>query len=188
MRRLLIAATLPLLAACKVERTPPEYLTQRDPALVERQESAGELASKVRAFTDALGRGDGPAALRAVEPDPLVWVFGPGAGGGVVRVGPNGLLAAFQEAAEGGPTVMRAPDLRVEAGNDVAWFATHLERLGEAPERMRLSGVFERHEGAWRLVQLHLSRPAAEPEPAATAPRDSQPPSPPADGATPEGG
>jgi hypothetical protein len=71
--------------------------------------------------------------------------------------------------------VARTPDLRVESGTRegaLGWFATHLEVLpvvgaGGEPQWLRVSGVFARREGEWRLLQLHLSR--AEPPASARA-------------------
>jgi hypothetical protein len=174
VRRLLPLLLLPALAACKVERTPPELLTHRDPAVVEAQEDARELRARVLNFAVELSRGDRAGAVQVLVPHPMVYVFGTGAHGGLVGIGPNDLAAAVEEMRAGaGPSLFRTPDLRVESDGDLGWFSTHLERIGPAPERMRMSGVFARQEGAWRLVQLHLSRPFTEPRPEPLPPRPS---------------
>ncbi len=175
VRRLAALLVLPALAACKVERTPPALLTHRDPAVVEAQEDARELRARVLNFAVELSRGDRQEAVQVLVPHPMVYVFGTGAHGGLVGIGPNDLAAAVEEMRAGaaGPSLFRTPDLRVESDGDLGWFSTHVERIGTVPERMRMSGVFAREEGAWRLVQLHLSRPFTEPRPEPPAPRPS---------------
>ncbi len=108
------------------------------------------------------------------------------------RFGAEGVAAGLAEIAAPAGTFARMPDLRVQTDSreQMAWFATHLELFplggvtGE-PERLRMSGVFRKLEGEWRMVNLHLSR-AADP---AEATRPAPAPAPaPAPGAAPPGG
>ena len=187
MHRIAPAALLLALAACTVERTPDEYLDPRDPAEVEIRETEGELAARVGAFREALARQDRDAAVAALIPEGTTHVIGPGENAGIARFGPAGLREALNEVVVPAGAIARTPDLRVEADprDGVGWFATHLEMLPVVAEgrasRLRMTGVFLRHEGEWRIAQVHLSTPP---------PADSvtPPPSPAAGGAPPAGG
>jgi hypothetical protein len=202
VHRTAVAAALLALAACQVAPTPQEYLDPRDPAAVERRESEQELAARVGAFREALARGNRVAAVQALVPAADTHVMGVDFNDGRPRYGPQGIADALADLPLPAGAVARTPDLRVEAETregGLGWFATHLEVLpvvgaGGEPQRLRVSGVFIRREGEWRLLQLHLSR-AEMPEPArpdsatadSAAPRDSTPS--PASGAAPrEGG
>jgi hypothetical protein len=179
VHRSLVAATaLVALAACNVERTPPEFYSHPDPAVVDRQEAADEIRTRVRVFADALGRGDRDEAVQALAPDEMAAVLGVEGNGGLVRFGAPGLSAAVAGLAISTPSVVRTPDLRVSASQGMGWFSTHLQLLSTSaatdPVLLRMSGVFVRERGEWRLVEAHLSRPerataepASEPSPAA---------------------
>lgn len=179
-----LAAALLALAACRVDRTPDEYLNPRDPAQVERREAENEIAARVGAFSESLARGNQTDAVGALLPAPETHVMGTGANEGRPRFGPLGLSAALRDLELPRGAVGRTPDLRVEADarEGLAWFATHLEILpvvgaGGQPQRLRVSGVFSRREGEWRLVQIHVSRaevpPPTPPRPDSAAPRAS---------------
>ena len=177
MHRSLVAATaLVALAACNVERTPPEFYSHPDPAVVDRQEAADEIRTRVRVFADALGRGDRDEAVQALAPDEMAAVLGVEGNGGLVRFGAPGLSAAVAGLAISTPSVVRTPDLRVSASQGMGWFSTHLQLLSTSaatePVLLRMSGVFVRERGEWRLAEAHLSRPGAE----ATPRPDSVPP------------
>jgi hypothetical protein len=181
-RSVVAAAALLALAACKVERTPPEFYSHPDPAVVDRQEAADEIRTRVRLFAEALGRADNAEAVRALAPDELAAVLGAEGNGGLVRFGPAGMTAAIGELAIPAPTIVRTPDLRVGASTAMGWFSTHLQLLSTSaatePVLLRMSGVFARERGEWRLVEAHLSRPEEEEEEEATPRPDSagQPP------------
>ena len=198
-----VAAALLALAACSVERTPQEYLDPRDPAAVERQESEEELAARVGAFREALARGNRALAVQALIPAADAHVMGVQFNDGRPRYGPQGIADALQTLRLPTGAVARTPDLRVQAATregGLGWFATHLELLpvvaggGEA-QWLRVSGVFMRREGEWRLLQLHLSK-AEAPAPAPTradsadtaTARDSAPPTNPGAAAAPPAG
>jgi hypothetical protein len=167
-----LAAALLALSACRVDRTPDEYLNPRNPAQVEQREAANEIAARVGAFREALARGNHADAAGALGPTAETHVMGIGFNDGRSGLGPQGLAAALQELELPRGAVARTPDLRVEADarEGLAWFATHVELLpvvgvGGAPQRLRVSGVFSRREGDWRLAQLHLSRGQMPPPP-----------------------
>jgi ketosteroid isomerase-like protein len=176
------AAALLLLAACKVAPTPQEYLDPRDPAAVERSESEQDIVARVSAFREALARGDRADAVTALGPAADTYVMGVDFNDGRPRYGPQGIADALADLQLPSGAVARMPDLRVQASTregGQAWFATHLELLpvvgaGGEPQWLRASGVFTRHEGDWRLLQLHLSRaesPAPAPAPTADSAR-----------------
>ena len=181
MRRHLAAtAALLALAACKVEPTPREFYTQRDPGRVEQQDAAGEIRVRVRNFAEALARGDRAEAVEALAPQPLAVVSGVDGNGGITRRGPQGLAQALDSVHLPAPATARAPDLEVQVGfrEGMGWFSTHLEVIPLAAPtsqtvRMRASGVFARDRGAWRLQQLHLSLPSVPPPPADSAAADT---------------
>ena len=172
-RRLALFVALLALSACKVEPTPREFYTQRDPARVERQEGSDEIRARVRSFAESLARGDRAGAAEALGATQLTEVVGVDANSGVQRMGPVGLAAALAELRAPTPAFARTPDLRVDVSGRglVGWFSTHLELLSptgplQAAEQLRVSGVFQRDRGEWRLAQIHFSRPA-RPAPAA---------------------
>lgn len=192
-RSLVAAAALLVLAGCKVQETPPEFYSHPDPAVVDRQEAADEIRGRVRLFADALGRGDMADAVGALAPDELASVVGVDDNGGMARLGTAGVQDAVGQLAITAPVVVRTPDLRVGTTVGMGWFATHLQILSPTvatePVLLRMTGVFARERGEWRLVEAHISRPDAAP--AATA-ADSLPrrgaPSPDSAAAPAEGG
>lgn len=178
-RSLVAAAALAALAGCKVDRTPPEFYNHPDPAVVDREEAADEIRTRVRVFAEALGRMETDEAVQALAPGEMAAVVGVEGNDGVVRFGPAGLIEAMGELEIASPTVVRTPDLRVSASHDMGWFSTHLQLLSTSvatdPVLLRMSGVFVRERGAWRLAEAHLSRPeeATEPAPAQSPAADS---------------
>jgi hypothetical protein len=178
VRHIATAAMLLALAACKVERTPRDFYTVRDPGIVERQEAQGEIRDRVRNFAEHLGRGDRADAVEAVAPVDLAQVIGVDGNAGLNRLGPNGLMQALDSVALPAPAVARTPDLQVQVGlrEGMGSFATHVELLpmgaGTRPLRMRATGVFVRDRGSWRLSQIHLSH-ALVPPPADSAASDT---------------
>jgi hypothetical protein len=161
-------------AACRVERTPQELIDPMNPALVDRREAEAEVAARVGALREALARGSHADAVEALQPLPDAVILGADSNGGRPRFGADGVVAALQVISVPEGAFTRMPDLRVQTDTRerMAWFATHLEVLPltdgtTEPDRVRISGVFRKLEGRWRLVHAHLSRAG---EPAATAP------------------
>jgi hypothetical protein len=120
--------------------------------------------------------------VQALAPDEMATVVGVDGNDGVVRFGAAGVSAAVAELAVAAPTVVRTPDLRVGASQGMGWFSTHLQLLSTSaatdPVLLRMSGVFVRERGEWRLVEAHLSRPRAAtaepvPPPASSPAADS---------------
>lgn len=174
-----MSATM-LLAACKIEPTPRQFYAQRDPAATERERFAAELTDRVAAVGPALDRGDPGGAVFALAPSPEVYTIGPG--GGSPAVGPAALAAMLGEVGDTVPVQIRVQEVRVVLGPraQTGWFATGIEVTGgDAPEEadtLRLTGVYQRARGEWRLVQAHLSRPLTPPDGPPPSPADSVPP------------
>lgn len=178
-----LCATL-LASACKVERTPPEYIDHRQPITAVRDEAAEELQDRLLAMGQALNRGDSSEALQALSPTPDAYVLA--ADGDAVLTGEEQIVGALTEIASLQGEVSMS-DVRVNVGprGNVAWFRAQLAHSGATGEGpFRITGVYLRgDEGGWRLVQAHLSV-AAIAAPDSLAP-DSLPPSPAADAAPP---
>jgi hypothetical protein len=170
----LLAAALPTLAGCdlaRVERTPREFYTQRDPAQVDQREDDKEIRARVRNFAEQLAGGNRGRALSALNPAEDVLVIGADGSGGVSRIGIRGLADALDSLELPAGAVARTPDLRVQVGlrESTGWFSTPIEFIDagtpfEAPHSLRASGIYKQDRGEWRLVQLHLSRPYVAPD------------------------
>jgi hypothetical protein len=181
VRRLLPFALAPLLAlsACdwvKIERTPREFYSQRDPARMDQRDDDREIRDRVRNFAEALGNGNRGRALTALNPNEEVLVIGSDASGGVARIGVRGLAEALDSLALPTAAIARTPDLRVMVGlrETTGWFSAPIEfiRVGGppgGPRWLRASGVFHHDRGEWRLVQIHLSPPTLPPADSAAA-------------------
>jgi arylsulfatase A-like enzyme len=182
VRRLFAAAALLSLAACdlvKVDRTPRQFYTQRDPARVDQQDDSREIRARLRNFAAELGRGRPRRALTALNPTDTVLVIGADAGDGVARIGLRGLQAALDSAGIATPAVVRTPDLRVQVGlrENTGWFSAPIQFMtlssGAPAQWLRASGVFTQDRGEWRLTEIHLSRPWSPPDTTHAARRDS---------------
>jgi hypothetical protein len=159
----------------KVERTPRQFYTQREPARVDPQNDASELRARIRNFADELAHGNTGRALTALNPSEDVLVIGALEGDGVARIGVRGLAAALDSAGITTPAVARTPDLRVQvvSRETTGWFSAPIQfiTLGSAApaQWLRMSGVYARQQGEWMLVEVHLSRPWTMPPDSAAA-------------------
>lgn len=164
-----------LLAGCKVERTPRQFYSQRDPAAAEREIALGELRARVSAVGPALDRGDAEGAAIALAPAPDVYVVGPG--GGTQGTGPEGMVRLFRPLVDSVQAAIRVRDVRItlDSRAQVGWFAAGIEvaRSDSAPaDTVSFSGVYLRSRGVWQLAQAHLSGPPTRP---AAPPTNPQP-------------
>lgn len=155
-----------LLPACKVERTPAEYFDHRDRIATERDAARDELQDRLLALGQALNRGSTTEAMIALAPAPDASVLVPL--GGQALSGATEIAAALERIASV-PVAVRMSEVRVEVGpmGNVAWFHALLEvpGRGENGTPLRMTGVYVRFEGAWQLVQAHLSAPMQQPSP-----------------------
>lgn len=149
-----------LLSACKVERTPPEFFDHGDRIEEIRESAAEELRDRVLALGQALGRGSPAEAMLALAPHGRAAIVAPVEG--VVLMGPEQIGSALARLAAT-PVALEMRDVRVEVGPqaNVAWFYALVEAPGSGPEGtlLRVTGVYVRDEGAWSLVQAHVSIP-----------------------------
>ena len=170
-RRICCCVCIVLLAACKIEETPRSYIDRQTSAAREREEAGAEIRARILAFADALGRRNPARAAAALAPSPLAAVIGP------VRAqpahDPASLQAALREIIPPAGEAVAVQDIEigVAARAQVAWFNARLViALDSAPPAdLRFSGVYQRREGAWELVQAHLSTAPTPPPPADTA-------------------
>lgn len=159
-RRTVPLALAAVLAACQVERTPQEYFDHTVPIEAERAAAAEELDARIRAFGLAVDRGDAGAAHDALAPAGEVRLVGPVEGEVRLGAGEMDVMIEWLGADPGAALVVDAVDVEVGPRATVAWFAARLrvaaQGAGEAAG-WHLSGVYTRQEGAWQLVQAHLS-------------------------------
>lgn len=167
-----------LLAACEINRTPAEYFDHQDRTRRELTEVAEELRDRVLALGPSLERGSASEAMRALNPSPTFYLLGPDEA--MVMTGAEQVDAALASLA-GEPIAAEVRDVEVGVGpgGNAAWFRARLHLQGGravgAP--LRMTGVFIRREGAWELVQAHLSLPFTARD---SLRQDSLPASPPA--------
>lgn len=159
-------AALLALAACRIERTPPDLLTRDTPAEQERAQAVGELRARLALLGQALARGAPERAVEALAPAVRVQVVGP--------VGPprtfagTALSRVFARVLADGPGAVRLEEttLNLAPGADAAWFAGVLRPANAdstAPAvPWRVTGLLLLDEGGWRLVQLHVSGAPAD--------------------------
>jgi hypothetical protein len=164
LRRLWCAALGASLtvSACKIQRTPQEYIDHRSPVQQVRESATEELTALLAAMDLALARGDLDAALDALAFSGDAYLIRDD-GAAVVEGGPA-VRSAMREWT-GAQGEVRAGDSRVTVGprGSSAWFLLRLER-GSGREPAQLSGVVVRgDESRWELVQAHLSETAAHP-------------------------
>lgn len=179
MRRtsILILTAAASLAACEIEQTPRSYIDRQLPSATEQQAAEDELRARLLLFTQAVNRRDAAAALAALAPAPDVNIIGftdeMRASG--VEDSYNLLRDLLGQAT--GRLELREARIWVGPEADVGWFTLRWTVLQPAVqeagsvERLRLTGVYLSYEGAWQLVQAHLSVPSDT----LTAPADSLP-------------
>jgi hypothetical protein len=161
-----VVAALVLFSACKVERTPPEYVDRADRMALESAMAVDELQDRLLALGQAISRRNHAEAMVAMAPAPDVRLIMPG--DGEIFEGRDELSSELEDVI-GGEVDMRMTDVQVTVGRDanVAWFRLMIEVSGAEVDAapLRMSGVYIRREGAWALVQAHLSAatPADQP-------------------------
>lgn len=159
------------IAGCTIEQTPQEFIDRLETPGQEIAASEAEVRARLLSVTGAIQRRSGPDIEAALLPHSRVFVVGllPGE---EWRTGDEIAAALIQLRGEPAP---RFEDVVVEvvSTNNVAWFrgtfagANVLDSIAD----VRISGVFVRQEGAWRLLQGHLSAPdAISPRPPPPAP------------------
>jgi hypothetical protein len=148
--------------ACKIERTPQEYIDHRSPVQQVRMAASEELSAMITRFEQLLAAGDLEAGLDTLgfAPDGMLVTSDP-----APAEGDNTIREAMRRRIEGaGP--LRPGGSRVAVGprGGTAWFLVSLSDSSDAP--LQLTGTLVRGERGWEIVQAHLSEPVA---PASTA-------------------
>lgn len=167
---LALAACLLLVSACKIQRTPEEYI---DPAATDergRVAATEELRARLAALAGALTRRSLGTAVSALAPAADVQVVTPA--GTVLATGDSALVPALRWLlTDEGVVEVREMQVTLTPRATVAWFAALVEIVdpretveGEPadPNVLRATGVYVLNEGTWQLTQLHLSRAVAE--------------------------
>jgi hypothetical protein len=150
-------ATVLVLAACRIEPTPERFIDHQQTAAEEIAESEEELRSRLASMMPALAAGRQDDVLTALNPHPAVLVIGPNEGEELTE--PRAIADRLAGSAGGADAAPGAIRVSVGPRNNVAWFSTELRSIEGAEASYRFSGVFLRHEGDWRLIQGHISRP-----------------------------
>lgn len=155
-----------VLSACRVERTPERYFDHQTTIEAEREAAAGELRDRLLAMGEALDRGNATEALIALSPATDAFILGPREGmvvSGSERISLvlDSLLANHSVSAE-----VRDVQVGIAARANVGWFRAELVLPGVLPDDrpLRMTGVYVRDAGLWKLVQAHLSTALSEPE------------------------
>jgi hypothetical protein len=155
-----------VLSACRVERTPEQYFDHQTTIEAEREAAAGELRDRLLAMGEAIDRGNATEALIALSPAADAFILGPREGmvvSGSERISAllDSLLASRTVAAE-----VRDVQVGIAARANVGWFRADLALPGIIPgdRPLRMTGVYVRDAGLWKLVQAHLSTTISEPE------------------------
>lgn len=150
-------------SACKIQRTPQEYIDHRSPVQQVRQTASEELTSAVAVVNQALTRGDLDAALDVLEIAPAGYLVT--SDGSPPREGSEAARAAVRDWAES-VRPARVVDSRVTVGprGNTAWLMLRLEGADAAPAQMT-AVVVRGDEGRWEIVQAHLSETPVTPPP-----------------------
>lgn len=154
-----------VLSACRVERTPAQYFDHQTTIEAEREAAAGELRDRLLAMSEALDRGNATEALIALSPASDAFILGPREGmvvSGSERISVllDSLLASHEVTAE-----IRDLQVGIAARANVGWFRAELALPGLIPgdRPLRMTGVYVRDAGLWKLVQAHISASLSDP-------------------------
>lgn len=154
-----------LLSACEIERTPADYIDRASSEEAGRAEAAAEVRDRVLAMGQALGRRNSADALVALAPARDVFVIGPWAAG-EDGLGAEQIAVILDSlAARPVPALTRDVVVSVAPRANVAWFQAAIAGDSVETPGMRMTGTYELNEGAWQLVQAHLSAPLIPPPP-----------------------
>lgn len=156
-------------AACRIERTPSEYIDREDPLAEQRQAAVDELQARLLALGQAFSRGTVTEAMIALAPARGARVVVPESD--VSLEGPDEIAPAL------GRWLSEAPRLRVDRIQvwvgpeaNLGWFEVQVELLDmeDGDRGVAVTGLYLLRESAWELVQAHLST-SAPPSPEASA-------------------
>ena len=156
MRRLIPGLVLFLLAACSLVGGAAESTVGSDNAAIEKaiHASIGWALTKDRALLESV-----------LSHDPSFFIFHPDSKTTVVGWEPMARLFAFWMDPRFKATRYEIRDLRVNLSRsgDVSWFSAILDDCGEWDGKTscwkdtRWTGVLEKRDGTWVIVQMHFS-------------------------------
>lgn len=132
------------------------------------RQTHAEVTLTLRAMFEAYGKRDLNGVLSFWAPDPDIVVIG--SGEDEKCIGINQFVKCLRRDWEQSDSVIiEHKDIAVSMSGSVSWFATDIIFHGKiAVEKFtypaRLTGVLEKRDGNWLLMQLHLSAPSAQQE------------------------
>gem|GEM_PF-4695784 len=149
-----------LVTACKIERTPQEYIDHRSPIYQARQASAEELEGRLIMMGRSMEAGDVDVFLEAVPMGPDAYL--------VTDLSARHALGTAEIRTELGEYLQRSgllradrPQVTIGPRGNTAWFLIRLQDDG-GDLHLNMTGMFLRgDEGRWQMVQAHLSGLAA---------------------------
>ncbi|CAN5620407.1 hypothetical protein BH23GEM6_BH23GEM6_03050 [soil metagenome] len=153
-----------LVTACKIERTPQEYIDHRSPVYQVRQASAEELEGRLTMMGRSMEIGDMTAFFEAVPVAADGYLITDmraehAVGSAEIR---NEMEDYLQRAR---PLRAEGPRVTIGPRGNTAWFLIRLEGV-EGGSNLNMTGMFVRgDEGRWQMVQSHLSGLAASIQP-----------------------
>ncbi len=127
-----------------------------------------EIKTLVEAMWGEYAHKNVEACMRYFADEPDLVAIGTGAD--ELRLGSDALRRSLERDFEqAGDVEIRTEWLRVSAAGNVAWSAANVQMVATVDNQRvtlpcRLTNVFEKRDGTWRIVQLHLSLPTAEQE------------------------
>jgi ketosteroid isomerase-like protein len=123
-----------------------------------------EVALTLHAFFEAYGKRDLNGVLAFWAPDPDVTMIGSGEDEKTVGINqfPKIVLRDWSQSDKANVSLK---EIAVSAAGNVAWFATDITfKVQSGVEKIefggRLTGVMEKRNGEWLIVQLHFSVPS----------------------------
>ncbi|MDD5564948.1 MAG: nuclear transport factor 2 family protein [Thermoanaerobaculaceae bacterium] len=171
MKRSVPGLVVVLLVLCPLAAAAAEPAAGGEVAAVERtiHASIGWAATKDRALLESV-----------MSHDPSFFIFHPDSKSTVVGWEPMEKLFAFWMDPRFKATGYAIRDLRINLSRsgDVSWFSAILDDCGEWDSKascwkdVRWTGVLEKRNGAWVIVQMHFSF-AKDPQPAKPAAAES---------------
>lgn len=154
-----VLASSLLLASCRVERTPEDYIDRSSTAEEVRAEAVSEVRDRLLAFVAAAARGEGLQAGLALSPGQQVRLLTPM---GIELEGDAAVRRALAELVTTA-VALRAHEVEVETAGagTTAWFRMVVEAPGTTaePALYRATGTYVNNAGLWTLVQAHVSGP-----------------------------
>ena len=130
------------------------------------QKTHDEVAVTLQGMFEAYAKRDLNGVLAFWAPDPDVLMIGSGAD--EKSVGLNQFTKSLmRDWNQSEKASINFKDIAVSAAGAVAWFATDVTFSGQINEEKfdlpgRLTGVMEKRDGEWLLVQMHFSVPSSE--------------------------